>query len=201
MDLSDLGKKDTTVKKSFSAARMNTQYVDIEEMDSQKADRQDILSPKQETMDLYKQAPDNPGSELPESTPQRFSDKGKSETSALDMQSYPVHAFENKDKLNLSTYLSDVSETSSDKKIKMDYFPPDSDTVMRIASEGDTIFKLARTIYKIEVNSSILKKIRQSNPHISDLNHIEVGERIFFPKLILYDEESQGALSARQDVN
>ncbi|MGA1839708.1 MAG: ExeA family protein [bacterium] len=201
MNLSSLVDKDTKVEKSVITARLNTQDIDTQDMDSKKIDTRDILTPEQEKRDLDKQAAVNPVLEPRESYNKQLNDSGKSETPEPYTQTYPVYAFENKDKLNLSTYLSKVPETPSDKEIKIDYLRPDSETVSRIVSEGDTIFKLARIIYEIEINSSILKKIREANPHISDLNHIEVGERVFFPKLIFSDEGSQKQPSMRRDVN
>ena len=58
----------------------------------------------------------------------------------------------------------------------------DNDVIPMIVSEGDTILKLARRIYSSRMDRSLLEKIRGMNPHIPDLDHIEVGERIFFPR-------------------
>jgi type II secretory pathway predicted ATPase ExeA len=205
MDLSNLGYKNTTVEKPIITAKLNTQGQDIQELDTQDLDTQGP-----DTQDIDTQALGNRGLETQELYTQPFGsqmsetpepDTFKQDIREPDMQPFPVHAFENKDKLNFNTYLSDISETISDKKIKRNHMAPDSEAVSMVVSEGDTVFKLARKVYAIDINSSILKKIRQSNPHISDLDHIEVGDRIFFPKLLFSDEEVQKTSSSRRDVN
>ena len=56
-------------------------------------------------------------------------------------------------------------------------------------SEGDTVFNMASRIYNVRINRGILNQIRDANPHIPDLDHIQVGDKIFFPKLpIPYQE-------------
>ncbi|MGA1796218.1 MAG: AAA family ATPase [bacterium] len=57
-----------------------------------------------------------------------------------------------------------------------------SEVIPMIVSEGDTILRLARRIYRSPMDQSLLEKIRGMNPHIPDLDHIEVGERVFFPR-------------------
>lgn len=58
----------------------------------------------------------------------------------------------------------------------------DSEVIPMIVSQGDTILKLARRIYRSPMDRSLFEKIRGMNPHIPDLDHIEVGERILFPR-------------------
>jgi len=65
---------------------------------------------------------------------------------------------------------------------KEDRNEDDNEVIPMIVSEGDTILKLARRVYRGRIDQSCLEMIRGMNPHIPDLDHIEVGQRIFFPR-------------------
>ena len=101
MDQSNLGHKDTKIEKPIITAKLNPQ-----DTNPQGHDSQDIYKPKPDTQDHYTQALDNLGLEKQELYTQPFDSSKKSEARKPDtlkqdirepdMQSSPVHAFENK---------------------------------------------------------------------------------------------------------
>jgi hypothetical protein len=58
--------------------------------------------------------------------------------------------------------------------------------LVRIMSKGDYISKIALEVYGY-ANEEILALIKKHNPHIKDINRVEVGEKVLFP-------DSQAAL-------
>ncbi len=50
-----------------------------------------------------------------------------------------------------------------------------------VVSEGDTVAELAEAIYG-HLDDSILRMVQSANPHIEDINCVEVGQRIVFPR-------------------
>ena len=112
------------------------------------------------------------------------------------IESFPVHAYENKDMPESGRYDYDISDPPFLNDEKEGHGTSESKIfTSMVVSEGDTIFKLARKVYDMRINRAVLNQIRMVNPHIIDLNHIEVGERIFFPRLAFQDlaETAPGA--------
>jgi general secretion pathway protein A len=52
--------------------------------------------------------------------------------------------------------------------------------LVRIMSKGDYISKIALEVYGY-ANDDILALIKKHNPHIKDINRVEVGEKVLFP--------------------
>jgi general secretion pathway protein A len=59
--------------------------------------------------------------------------------------------------------------------------------LVKVMQKGDYISRLAVEIYG-SVNEAILEMIRKHNPQIKDLNKVEVGEKVLFPKLHVASE-------------
>lgn len=82
------------------------------------------------------------------------------------------------------TGISTSLEMESEYKgliIQKDPYTEDRWGVMITAKSGDFVLGLARKVYDIEITPSVLKKIQQANPQIKDIDHIKVGQGIFFP--------------------
>ena len=104
------------------------------------------------------------------------------------IESFPVQAYENKNIPESGRYAYDISESPILNDEKKGFETTESHILTSmVVSEGDTIFNLAGKVYDIRINRAILEQIRQVNPHIIDLDHIEVGDRIFFPRLAFLD--------------
>jgi type II secretory pathway predicted ATPase ExeA len=54
--------------------------------------------------------------------------------------------------------------------------------VTRIVKEGDTLSSMAMTVYG-RVDDNILNLVHRHNPHIKNMNWIDIGQEILFPKL------------------
>ena len=54
---------------------------------------------------------------------------------------------------------------------------------MVAAGKGDFISRMAVRLYGHEVTNDILASIQKANPHISNLNLIEPGQKVYFPVL------------------
>ncbi|MGA1790279.1 MAG: ExeA family protein [bacterium] len=109
-------------------------------------------------------------------------------TAEDSIESFPVHAYENKDMPESGRYDYDISESPFFNDEKEGHGTSESRILTSmVVAEGDTIFNLAGRVYDIRINRAVLNQIRLVNPHIIDLDHIEVGDRIFFPRLAFQD--------------
>lgn len=55
--------------------------------------------------------------------------------------------------------------------------------VFVVVKKGDTVYNLARKIYNKEIDNIIYRQIVKANLHIKDLNHIRIGQKIYFPSI------------------
>ena len=102
----------------------------------------------------------------------------------MDSKSLPVQAYENKDSSDVDPYKTETANPiSGPGQVPKPMF------IAVTALEGDTVFKMARRVYNIDINRAILDQIRDANPHIPDLDLIVVGDRVFFPKLSFPHQE------------
>ena len=60
--------------------------------------------------------------------------------------------------------------------------PQTAPVVMRTIHKGDQIAKVAREVYGV-CNPAVLAWIKQNNPHLQNVNHIDVGMHLTFPPL------------------
>jgi hypothetical protein len=178
------------ITKDPDSQKVSVQKLDIQKLEAQVLGTQELGKQQKlssQTLSIQEFARHRLDNQVMDIKEQDTKERNTPEQDAqeLNMESLPVHAFENSDTLDLNTIFSDTPESFSGGEAKKTHIvPPNSGAVPMIASEGDTVFKLARKVYNIDINTSILKKIHQSNPHISNLDHIKVGDKIFFPKLL-----------------
>ena len=53
--------------------------------------------------------------------------------------------------------------------------------------KDDFVLSLATKIYNRTITWPMLMKIKEANPHIKDLDQIEIGDKILFPDISIYN--------------
>jgi phage tail protein X len=61
-------------------------------------------------------------------------------------------------------------------------FPKTAPVVVRTIHKGDQIAKVAREVYGVS-NPAVVAWIKQNNPHLQNVNRLDVGMHLTFPPL------------------
>ena len=138
---------------------------------------------------IDKEIPGAPAS-LDNNTEGRISQKKESESGVEKEVGEGVFEKENRsDDTNIlmgenETILSGITPVED-----MDQIPEVSNETWErilVVKEGETLTELATNVYGY-ANDDMLKLIKENNPEIEDINHIEIGQEIYFPRLNITD--------------